>query len=95
MNRDNIPDLIPNWINGEACAAISGETFGMVSPHTGRKLCDVARSGSRDVQQAIQAARSAQPAWSELTPVQRGDILHEIAQALRRHQKEMAAIVAL
>jgi len=95
MNQPSLPATIPNWIDGKACAAVSGETFAKVSPHTGRKLCDVARSGSRDVQQAIQAARSAQPAWAELTPVQRGDILHEIAQALRRHQKEMAAIVAL
>ena len=94
MNPNNLPGTIPNWINGEECAAKSGETFDKLSPDTGRKLCGVARSGSQDVQNAIQAARSAQAAWAGLTPVQRGDMLHEIAQTMRKHQKEIAAIVA-
>ena len=59
MNPNNLPGTIPNWINGEECAAISKETFDNVSPDTGRKLCDVARSGEQDVQNAIQAARRA------------------------------------
>jgi len=95
MNQNSLPETIPNWINGEECAAISGEIFDKLSPDTGRKLCGVARSGSQDVQNAIQSARSAQAAWAELTPVQRGDMLHDIAQAMRRHQKEIAAIVAM
>jgi acyl-CoA reductase-like NAD-dependent aldehyde dehydrogenase len=95
MTQHSLPATIPNWINGEECDAISGETFDKLSPDTGRKLCVVARSGSQDVRQAIQAARNTQAAWSEFTPVQRGDLLHDIAQALRKHQKEMAAIVAM
>jgi len=95
MNQHNLPETIPNWINGEQVAAISGETFDKLSPDTGRKLCSIARSESQDVRQAIQAARNAQTAWSEFTPVQRGDILHDIAQAMRKHQKEIAAIVAM
>jgi aldehyde dehydrogenase (NAD+) len=95
MNQHSLPETIPNWINGEACAAISGTTFDKLSPVNGRKLCDVARSGSQDVQNAIQAARSAQAAWAGLTPVQRGDMLHDIAQTMRRHQKEIAEIVAM
>jgi aldehyde dehydrogenase (NAD+) len=94
MNPNNLPAIIPNWINGEACAAISGKTFAKLSPDTGRKLCDVARSGSQDVQNAIQTARSAQAAWAGLTPVQRGDALQDIVQAMRKHQKEIAAVVA-
>ena len=94
MKFNSLPGTIPNWINGEECAAKSGETFDKLSPDTGRKLCGVARSGSQDVQNAIQAARSAQAAWAGLTPVQRGDMLHEIAQTMRKHQKEIAAIVA-
>ena len=95
MNPNNLPGTIPNWINGEECAAISKETFDNVSPDTGRKLCDVARSGEQDVQNAIQAARRAQPAWAELTPVQRGDQLYEIVRIMRKYQKEIAATVAL
>ena len=94
MGQYNLPETIPNWINGEECAARSGATFDKLSPATGRKLCGVARSESQDVQDAIQAAGNAQPTWAELTPVQRGDLLHDIAQAMRRDQDEIAAIVA-
>jgi len=54
----------------------------------------VARSKGEDVATAIRAAKAAQPAWADLTPVQRGDVLHDIAQALEKHQKAMASIVA-
>ena len=95
MNQPSLPEMVPNWINGKECAAVSAETFDKLSPDTGRKLCSVARSDSQDVQNAIQAARSSQAAWAALTPVQRGDMLLDIARALRKHQNEMAAIVAL
>ena len=95
MKRHILPEIIPNWINGEQCEAESGDSFDNLSPDTGRKLCGVTRSGLLDVQHAIQAARNAQADWAGLTPVQRGDTLHDIAQAMRKHQKEIAELVAL
>ncbi len=95
MKPKILPDMIPNWINGQECAAISQKSFDKLSPDTGRNLCTVARSGSQDVQNAIQSARLAQADWAEQTPVQRGEILHNIAQAMRKHQKEIASIVAI
>jgi aldehyde dehydrogenase (NAD+) len=95
MTQNIIPDTIPNWISGEEPEATSRETFTKLSPHNGNELCQVARSGAEDVAKAVQAAKYAQAAWAELTPVQRGEILHDIAQAMRKYQKEIAAIVAL
>lgn len=90
-----IPETIPNWINGEQCEALSGATFAKLSPHTGQEICQAARSEAEDVGQAIKAAKNAQPGWAALTPVQRGEILHDIAQAMRTCQQDMAAVVAL
>jgi len=94
MNSYNLPETIPNWINGEETAAVSGATFGNLSPHSGQELCRVARSNGQDVKTAIQAARKAQAAWAEVTPVQRGDILHDITLAMRKNREEIATIVA-
>ena len=94
MNQHSLPDTIPNWINGEECAAVSGQTFDKLSPHSGRKLCQVVRSNENDVRIAIQAAKTAQAAWADLTPVQRGDILHDITLAMRNNREEIATIVA-
>ncbi len=94
MNPYNFPETIPNLINGTQTAAVSGATFGKLSPHSGKELCQVARSDDRDVKAAIQAARKAQPAWADMTPVQRGDILHDITLAMRKYREELATIVA-
>jgi aldehyde dehydrogenase (NAD+) len=94
MNQEHVPSVIPNWINGKECEGTGKETFAKLSPHDGKELCQVARSRDEDVKTAIQAARSAQRAWAEMTPVERGDILHNIAQALGNHQETMASIVA-
>ncbi len=94
MNLNNLPDIIPNWIDGEESEAISKDTFGKLSPATGKELCKVVRSRTDDVQKAVAAARNAQPAWANLTPVQRGDLLYEITRAMRKYRQEIAAIVA-
>ncbi len=90
-----IPKTILNWIDGEECEAITGDTFGKLSPVSGKELGRVARSRVEDVQKAIQVARKAQPAWADSTPVYRGDLLHDIAQAMRKQQEEIASIVSL
>jgi len=95
MIPDFIPRTVPNWIDGEQVEALSGEAFDKLSPHSGGQLYRVSRSGADDVERAIQAAVAAQTDWAALTPVQRGEILHDIAQLMRRYQDDIAAVVAL
>jgi aldehyde dehydrogenase (NAD+) len=94
MSLKNIPDTIPNWIDAEENPAGSGQTFDKLSPHSGQKLYQVARSNAEDVRLAIRSARKAQVAWADATPVQRGDLLHDITLAMRSHRDEIAAVVA-
>jgi acyl-CoA reductase-like NAD-dependent aldehyde dehydrogenase len=94
MERTAIPATIPNWIAGREIEAASGEMFSKVSPVSGNVVSSVARSRAPDVDRAIQSARNAQKGWAERTPVERGDILLAITQAMRRHQDDIAAIVA-
>ena len=95
MDQEVIPKTILNWIDGEEREAITGDTFGKLSPVSGKELGRVARSRVEDVQKAIQVARRAQPAWADSTPVYRGDLLYDIAQAMRKQQEEIASIVSL
>jgi aldehyde dehydrogenase (NAD+) len=94
MDLDIIPGIIPNWIDGKEKTANSEEQFSKLSPHSGQEICRVTRSGAEDVENAIECAKSAQPGWADLTPVQRGDILHEVARAMRTHQNDIAAVVS-
>jgi len=95
MALENIPARVSNWINGKECPATTGKTFAKLSPHNGRPLCKTVRSDAEDISIAVQAAGNALSAWSGLTPVQRGDILQEIARLMRKHRNETAAIVAM
>jgi len=84
---------IPNLIAGEPVSAHSGEWLDKVRPIDGTPLCRLARSGAVDVDAAVRAARAVQPAWAERTPVERGEIVRELALLLRERRDEAAEIV--
>jgi aldehyde dehydrogenase (NAD+) len=82
-----------NVIDGKARPAESGEWLEKLRPADGSALCRVARSGAADVDTAVQAARAAQEAWAERTAVERGDLVRDIALALRERRHELAEVV--
>src|SRR5262245_16202756 len=93
--RMKIPNLIPNWLNGSDELAGAAEILPKVNPATGKLLHHVTRSRGGDVDLAVSSARRSQPAWAAQTPVYRGDMLREIALAIRARQREVAEVVAL
>lgn len=95
MEKAVFPAQIPNWIQGQERPALAGEMFDKFNPATGRHLCRVARSRTEDVLQAVRSSRESQLAWAETPPVKRGEILHEMAERLRKRREEVAQIVAL
>ena len=74
--------------------AATGGWLDKLRPDDGTLLCRLARSSSTDVGAAVSAARAAQPGWAERTPVERGDLLRELALALRERREEASEIVA-
>jgi len=84
---------VPNLIGGGEAPALSGEWLEKTRPADGSFLCRVARSGAADVDAAVAAARAAQEEWAERTVVERGDLVREIALALRERRENLAAVV--
>jgi alpha-ketoglutaric semialdehyde dehydrogenase len=91
---EEIPERIRNLVGGERTDAASGEWLEKLRPADGSVLGRVARSRAEDVVRAVAAARAAQPGWAERTPVERGEILRELALALRERREELSQIVA-
>jgi aldehyde dehydrogenase (NAD+) len=89
-----IPAEIPNLIGETRAKAASGAWLDKLRPADGTLLCRVARSGVDDVAAAVSAARAAQPAWAERTPVERGDLVRELALLLRERSEEASTLVA-
>jgi aldehyde dehydrogenase (NAD+) len=90
-----VPARVSNCIGGREVAATSGEWFDKLNPATGERLCEVARSRRADVDAAIAAALAAQPAWAATTPVRRGEILRDVANAMHARRDDIAAVVHL
>ncbi|MBI5928568.1 MAG: aldehyde dehydrogenase [Chloroflexi bacterium] len=90
----NIPERIPNWIDGKQQPAQTGAWFDKINPANGSVLCQSARSGKADIENAVLAAKRAQPQWADTPPVQRGLLLHKIVMGMMAHQAEIAQIVA-
>src|SRR5690348_3165586 len=86
--------IILNIVGGDEVPALSGETLDKLRPADGTLHCRLARSGPADVDAAVDAARRAQPGWAARTPVERGDIVRELALALREQRREVSALVA-
>ncbi|MBI3402939.1 MAG: aldehyde dehydrogenase [Acidobacteria bacterium] len=89
-----IPSRIHNCIAGREASPAAGEWFDKLNPATGKRLCEVARSHAADVDAAVAAAAAAQPAWADTTPVRRGDILRDVANAMHARRDDIARVVA-
>jgi acyl-CoA reductase-like NAD-dependent aldehyde dehydrogenase len=89
-----IPEQAANFVDGVEAAPASGDWLEKRRPADGSLLCRVARSGEADVRAAIAAAEKAQPSWAARTPVERGDLVREIALALRSRRLELSELVA-
>ncbi|MEU5262245.1 aldehyde dehydrogenase family protein [Amycolatopsis sp. NPDC021455] len=80
------------WRPGE-----TGQRLVSTDPATGKPLATLARGGPGDVDAAVTAARAAlaDPAWRDLTPLQRGELLHRLAELVEAHADELALIESL
>jgi alpha-ketoglutaric semialdehyde dehydrogenase len=92
--RDLIPPTVSNFVAGEEHPALAEEWFPKYAPTTGKELSRVARSRPADIANAVRAAKLAQPRWADRTPVDRADVLREIALMLRARRDEIAGLVA-
>ena len=52
------------WIDGRFVPSRSGETFSNINPATGKKLCDVAKGNSSDIDAVWKNSQRAQRSYS-------------------------------
>lgn len=71
-----------NYIGGKFQPPVSGAYFDNITPITGAKVCEVARSGAADVELALDAAHAAKDAWGKLPAADRANVLLKIADRM-------------
>ncbi|MCA1223546.1 aldehyde dehydrogenase family protein [Streptomyces sp. 8L] len=68
------------------------DRFTVHNPATGLSLISIQGVGEKQVGEAIEAAHRGHLSWKNRTPRERGQWLHKVAQAVREHADEIAAL---
>jgi malonate-semialdehyde dehydrogenase (acetylating)/methylmalonate-semialdehyde dehydrogenase len=84
---------LQNFIGGSFVDATVDEILEDRDPATGDLAARIPLSGAADVDAAVSAARSAQPAWREVPPQERARAVLALRDALVRHREELSALV--
>ncbi len=82
-------------VGGEWIAADNGAELTITNPADGSKLGTVPKLGRAETARAITAAQKALPAWSGLTPIERGNILRRWHALIMEHIGDLARILTL
>jgi aldehyde dehydrogenase (NAD+) len=80
------------WIEGEG-----QEPFGVLNPFDNSEICKIRPASAAQVNQAAEAAYAAfrRPNWRKLTGRERGKLLLQLAQLLRRDLESFAVLETL
>ena len=82
-------------IGGESVEAAEGRTFDIVDPAHGRVIGTAPQGGAEDVDRAVAAARKAfddPRGWPNWPAGKRGRSLAKLADLIKRHSEELAAL---
>src|SRR3954449_1287531 len=84
---------LQNYVAGRLVDAEASDALDDRDPATGELAARIPLSGAADVDAAVEAARTAQPAWREVSPQERARALLALRDALLRNRQELAALV--
>jgi len=84
--------LSENFIDGRWQPAIDGAVDEVKNPSTGEVIGQVPSSSAADVDAAVRAAAEAFPGWSERTPRERSELLHQVADIVADNIEELSEL---
>lgn len=79
-----------NFIGGQWIAPKSSEYFDNLSPVDGEVLTRIPRSNEQDVEDAVQAAKTAFESFKKTSVVQRSTMLNKVADAIEANLEKLA-----
>ncbi|WRT64910.1 uncharacterized protein IL334_001849 [Kwoniella shivajii] len=83
------------YINGQWVSASDGVTFPLTNPATGALIADMPHMPRSQVAEAIDAAKTALPAWAALTAYQRSAYLLKLHSLMEQHAQDLGTILCV
>jgi betaine-aldehyde dehydrogenase len=87
-------ETVPTLIGGVWSTASTHATVDALNPATGETIARFPRCGPEDVARAVEAARTAFPAWRAIPATERAAMLHALADAMLSRREELARLDA-
>ncbi|MCJ8191703.1 CoA-acylating methylmalonate-semialdehyde dehydrogenase [Sphingomicrobium aestuariivivum] len=84
---------VKHYINGKAVDAGSRK-HPIYNPSEGRQQAEVALAGRDALDQAVDAAKAAQPAWAAMNPQKRARIFYKFKALVEEHHQELAELLS-
>ena len=84
-----------NLIGGNWVGAAEGTRYAVTNPATNGTLTMVANSAAADARAATDAAARALPAWRELLPRERAELLHRWHTLILRNAEDLASLMSM
>ncbi len=90
-DRRTSPKVHKNFINGEWVEASTGETFENINPADTREVVGIfQKSGAKDVEAAVEAAKAAFKKWRLVPAPRRAEILYAASRILEQRKEQFA-----
>ena len=84
---------IQHLINGELLND-SGRTADVYNPSTGKVIHQVPLASRETIQQAIDAAKAAFPAWRNTPPAKRAQVMFRFKQLLEQNEARISQLIS-
>jgi betaine-aldehyde dehydrogenase len=81
-----------HFINGQYVEDTGGESFDVIYPATGEVIAKMHSATPDIINQALDAARAAQPAWAAMSGTERGRILRRAADMIRERNHDLSIL---
>ena len=77
-------------INGKKVDSVSGETFDVLAPATGKVIESVPKATAEDVEKAIDAAVAGQKVWEQVPISERAKVLYKFLDIVEQNKESLA-----
>ena len=86
-------DTVLHYIAGRKTKGASTRTMDVFNPALGEKKTDVVMGTAKDVEEAVQAAKAAFPAWANMPPVRRARVMFKFLELVKRDKEKLAEAI--
>ncbi|HYF14319.1 MAG TPA: aldehyde dehydrogenase family protein [Phycisphaerales bacterium] len=92
MDRLSVAKTYKLYVGGAFPRSESGRSLPVEGPK-GEPIAHIAHASRKDLRDAVEAARAAQPKWANATPYNRGQVMYRMAEMMEGKRDELARAV--